>query len=155
MGQPDVYRQRADPSVYVRFPLVDDDADLLVWTTTPWTLISNVAVAVGPDIAYVRVHEPEGRDLVMAEAAAERLFGAGAPYDVVARLSAGELVGHRYQRPFELLELPAPTMARDWCTWPRPSARTTPPSVGPSACPCSTPSVPTARSTPGSGPGPG
>ncbi len=106
MGQPDVYRQRADPSVYVRFPLVEDEADLLVWTTTPWTLISNVAVAVGPDIAYVRVHEPEGRDLIMAEPAAERLFGAGAPYDVVARLSAGELVGRRYQRPFTLLDLP-------------------------------------------------
>ncbi|MBW3611495.1 MAG: isoleucine--tRNA ligase [Actinobacteria bacterium] len=106
MGQPDVYRQVADPSIYVRFPLVDGDADLLVWTTTPWTLISNVAVAVGPEIAYVRVHEPEGRDLVMAEAAAERLFGAGAPYDVVARLSAAELVGCRYRRPYQLLDLP-------------------------------------------------
>ena len=51
------------------------DADLLVWTTTPWTLISNVAAAVGPDIAYVRVAEPDGgRDLVMAEAAAARRY---------------------------------------------------------------------------------
>ncbi len=112
MGQPDVYRQVADPSVYVRFPLADDDADLLVWTTTPWTLLSNVAVAVGPDIDYVRVHEPEGRDLVMAEAAAERLFGAGAPYDVVARLAGTELVGQRYHRPYTLLELSAEDEAR-------------------------------------------
>ncbi|HSH23580.1 MAG TPA: isoleucine--tRNA ligase [Acidimicrobiales bacterium] len=104
MGQPDVYRDLVDPSIYVRFPLADDDADLLVWTTTPWTLVSNVAVAVGPDIAYVRVHEPEGRDLVLAEAAAERLFGAGAPYDVVDRTTGAELVGRRYRRPFDLLD---------------------------------------------------
>ena len=103
MGQPDVYRQVSDPSIYVRFPLVDDDADLLVWTTTPWTLLSNVAVAVGPEMTYVRVHEPEGRDLVMAEAAAERLFGKDAPYDVVTRHPAVELVGRRYRRPFELI----------------------------------------------------
>ena len=65
------YRDVVDPSVYVRFPLADGpaaDADLLVWTTTPWTLISNVAAAVGPDIDYVRVADPDGgRDLVMAE----------------------------------------------------------------------------------------
>ena len=103
MGQPDVYREVVDPSVYVRFPLRDDEADLLVWTTTPWTLVSNVAVAVAADVSYVRVHEPEGRDLVMAEAAAERLFGEGAPYDVVARLRGAELVGRRYVRPFDLL----------------------------------------------------
>ena len=43
LGQPDVYRDVVDPSVYVRFPVQDRDVDLLVWTTTPWTLISNVA----------------------------------------------------------------------------------------------------------------
>ncbi|MGI8759330.1 MAG: class I tRNA ligase family protein, partial [Acidimicrobiales bacterium] len=107
MGQPDVYREVSDPSIYVRFPLRDDDVDLLVWTTTPWTLISNVAVAVGPDVDYVRVHGPEGRDLVMAEAAAERLFGAGAPYEVVQRYLSADLVGRRYSRPFDLLEFAA------------------------------------------------
>src|SRR5690606_5418996 len=55
LGQPGAYRDVVDPSVYVRFPLVDVDADLLVWTTTPWTLVSNVAAAVGADITYVRV----------------------------------------------------------------------------------------------------
>ena len=79
LGQPDVYRDIVDPSVYVRFPLLDDPehpdlvgADLLVWTTTPWTLISNVAAAVGPDIDYVRVPAEAfgstGRDLVLAVA---------------------------------------------------------------------------------------
>jgi isoleucyl-tRNA synthetase len=114
MGQPGVYRDVTDPSVYVRFPLrpsggeddagFADDADLLVWTTTPWTLISNVAAAVGADIPYVRVHEPDGRDLILAEAAAERLFGEGAPYDVVWRGTGADLVGRRYDRPFTFLD---------------------------------------------------
>jgi isoleucyl-tRNA synthetase len=107
MGQPDVYRDVTDPSVYVRFPLrADGDeplagADLVVWTTTPWTLVSNVAAAVGADIPYVRVHEPDGRDLVLAEAAAERMFGERAPYDVVWRGTGADLVGRRYERPFD------------------------------------------------------
>ncbi|MCD9622489.1 isoleucine--tRNA ligase [Rhabdothermincola salaria] len=101
LGQPDVYRDVVDPSVYVRFPLVDDDADLMVWTTTPWTLVSNTGAAVGPDIDYVRVRDTGGgRDLVMA--------AARAPEDaeVVARMSGTDLVGQRYQRPFDLLEPP-------------------------------------------------
>jgi isoleucyl-tRNA synthetase len=111
MGQPGVYREVTDPSVYVRFPLeIDGDdpiagADLVVWTTTPWTLVSNVAAAVGPDIAYVRVHEPDGHDLVLAEVAAERLFGQGSPYDVVWRGTGADLVGRRYRRPFDWVEL--------------------------------------------------
>jgi isoleucyl-tRNA synthetase len=105
MGQPDVYQDVSDEAVYVRFPLRDEDADLLVWTTTPWTLISNVAAAVGADIEYVRVHEPDGRDLVMARAAAERLFGAGAPYDVIASFLGSELVGRRYDRPYAFLDI--------------------------------------------------
>ncbi len=108
MGQPGVYQEVTDPSVYVRFPLREgpsaDSADLLVWTTTPWTLISNVAAAVGPDIAYVQVREPDGRDLVLAEAAAERIFGEDAPYDVVWRGTGRDLVGARYRRPFDFLD---------------------------------------------------
>src|SRR5437868_2683781 len=60
LGQPGAYRDVTDPSVYVRFPLTDRDADLLVWTTTPWTLVSNVAAAVGPDLEYVQVRDGGG-----------------------------------------------------------------------------------------------
>ncbi len=61
------YEDITEPSVYVRFPLVDDDLDLLVWTTTPWTLLSNVAAAVGPGLRYVRVRGEDGRrDVVLA-----------------------------------------------------------------------------------------
>ena len=99
------YKDVVDPSIYVRFPLTGGgapDADLLVWTTTPWTLISNVAAAVGPTFAYVQVADPAGgRDLVLGERAAERLY-PGAP--VRARWTGTDLAGWRYQRPFEFLE---------------------------------------------------
>jgi isoleucyl-tRNA synthetase len=106
LGQPDVYRDVVDPSVYVRFPVIDwpgggDPLDLLVWTTTPWTLISNVAAAVGADIEYVRVASDDGRpDLVMAAARAPE--GAR----IVERWSGRELMGWRYQRPFEFVAPP-------------------------------------------------
>jgi isoleucyl-tRNA synthetase len=101
LGQPDVYRDIVDPSVYVRFPVVDRDFDLSVWTTTPWTLISNVGAAVGPSIPYVRIRSTDGsRDLVMA--------AARAPEDaeIVETFTGTELVGLRYGRPFDVLAPP-------------------------------------------------
>ncbi len=70
MGQPDVYREVTDPSVTVRFPIASLPdgadprllgADLLVWTTTPWTLVSNTAIAVHPDVEYVIARRSGGR----------------------------------------------------------------------------------------------
>ena len=61
LGQPGAYVDVTEPSVYVRFPVVDRDFDLLVWTTTPWTLISNVAAAVGPDVDVRARARPAGR----------------------------------------------------------------------------------------------
>src|SRR5207248_6183196 len=94
LGQPGAYQDVVDPSIYVRFPVRDRDYDLLVWTTTPWTLISNVAAAVSPDVEYLRVRSPDGggRDLVMAAA----LAPDGA--EVAERWSGAELVGWRYHR---------------------------------------------------------
>jgi isoleucyl-tRNA synthetase len=102
LGQPGAYRDVTEPSVYVRFPLVDHDVDLLVWTTTPWTLPSNVGAAVGAGVAYVRVRPPDGgRDLVMARARVEAVFGDDA--EVIADVAASELIGARYVPPFELV----------------------------------------------------
>jgi isoleucyl-tRNA synthetase len=100
------YRDVVDPSIYVRFPLVGagsgpDDADLLVWTTTPWTLVSNVAAAVGPELTYVRVAAPDGgRDLVMVAEAAARLFP---DQPILDRWAGADLAGWHYERPFGYL----------------------------------------------------
>jgi isoleucyl-tRNA synthetase len=99
------YEDVTEPSVYVRFPLVDDDADLLVWTTTPWTLLSNVAAAIGPDVRYVRVRAEDGRrDVVLAAERVAAVLGDDAT--VVGDVPVDTLVGRHYRRPFELLTLP-------------------------------------------------
>ena len=117
LGQPDVYRDVVDPSVYVRFPLIDDGsdtdgADLLVWTTTPWTLVSNVAAAVGPDIDYARVPAStfggEGRDLIVA---VPRLPDDSA---TTTAIPGRDLVGKRYQRPYDLVDPDGPGPHDAW-----------------------------------------
>ena len=98
------YEDVTEASVYVRFPVADADFDLLVWTTTPWTLVSNVAAAVGPDVRYVRVApEDGGRDVVLAAARVETVLGPAA--EVVGEIAASELVGRHYQRPFDVLPM--------------------------------------------------
>jgi isoleucyl-tRNA synthetase len=102
LGQPGAYHDVTEPSVYVRFPLVDRDVDLLVWTTTPWTLPSNTGAAVGPHVAYVRVAAPDGgRNLVMARDRVEAVLGEDAR--IIAEVAVDDLVGARYERPFELV----------------------------------------------------
>ena len=108
------YREVADPSVYVRFPLLDEngketDTSLLVWTTTPWTLPSNQFAAVHPELAYATVAaaNDEGKqrlpgkliiaaDLVETIAAKTRM-----KLEVVATTPGRELVGRRYAPPFD------------------------------------------------------
>jgi isoleucyl-tRNA synthetase len=104
LGQPGAYRDVTEPSVYVRFPIVERDYDLLVWTTTPWTLISNVGAAVGPDVDYVRVEGEHGRrDIVMAAARVADVLGEDA--EVLWPVEVSELVGLRYERPFDFLAM--------------------------------------------------
>jgi isoleucyl-tRNA synthetase len=100
------YEDVTEASIYVRFPVMKADFDLLVWTTTPWTLISNVAAAVGPGIDYVRVKAPGGgRDLVLARARVEAVLGE--EVEVVGDVSASELAGLHYERPFTFLPVDA------------------------------------------------
>src|SRR6478735_5156740 len=102
LGQPGAYQDITEDSVYVRFPVTDADFDLLVWTTTPWTLVSNVGAAIGPDIPYVRVRDPEGgRDLVLGADRVHAVLGDG--IEVVGPVAAADLVGRRYARPFDWL----------------------------------------------------
>jgi isoleucyl-tRNA synthetase len=105
------YEDVVDPSIYVRFPLTGEgggtgapEADLVVWTTTPWTLISNVAAAVGPAFTYVRIAAADGgRDLVLGERAAARLFPEA---EVRERWRGTDLAGWRYRRPFDFVDPP-------------------------------------------------
>lgn len=103
----DVYQMRQDPALTVGFKVVDSDdkelagAFLLIWTTTPWTLPSNQAVAVGPDIPYVCVRAPDGRRYVLAQARlAAYAREVGDEPEVVATYSGRELLGTRYLPPF-------------------------------------------------------
>lgn len=94
------YKDVEDPSLYVELEMLDGSGRrLLVWTTTPWTLVSNVALAVNPEVEYVEV-EHQGRRIVAARDRAALLFGEARSTRPVA---ASELVGRRYRRPFDLV----------------------------------------------------
>jgi isoleucyl-tRNA synthetase len=114
MGQPDVYRTVADPSVVVRFPLRTlpptapaglAGADLLVWTTTPWTLVSNTAVAVHPDETYAIARKSGTSDhVVVADALLSRVLGEG--WHATDQFTGAELAGATYEPPFRLIDVP-------------------------------------------------
>ncbi|HRG97024.1 MAG TPA: isoleucine--tRNA ligase [Polyangiaceae bacterium] len=118
------YKQVDDPSVYVSFPLRTaagagalEGAELLVWTTTPWTLPSNMYAAVNASFTYV-VADLGGRKLVLAEGLLEGLakkLKVDAPV-VLARLPGRDLVGLAYEPPYDLYaaEAALPTAARVW-----------------------------------------
>ena len=96
------YKEIDDPSVTVRFRLADDpDTAFLVWTTTPWTLPSNLALAVHPDLEYAFV-ESGGEKLIVAKDLVESVL-RDAPYQVTKVVKGAELVGLRYQRLFDYL----------------------------------------------------
>jgi len=99
------YQTVDDPSVFVRFPLEGEPGtSLLVWTTTPWTLPSNSFAAVAPDEEYVVVRDGDER-LVMAAALREGLAEkVGRELTVERSLRGAELVGQRYEPPFDWFE---------------------------------------------------
>ncbi|MFF8282562.1 isoleucine--tRNA ligase [Streptomyces albus] len=102
------YETVVDPSVYVTMPLTSGplagEASLMVWTTTPWTLVSNVAVAAHPDVTYVVASN--GTDKVVV---AEPLLASalGEEWHITGQRYTGrEMNGWHYQRPFELVDIP-------------------------------------------------
>ena len=104
------YETVTDPSVYVRFPvtsgeLVELNASFLVWTTTPWTLVSNTAIAVNPDVDYVVVEatvDDKCEVLIVAEALIESVKGEKR---IIKRLLGKELEHTTYKRPFDYVEI--------------------------------------------------
>ncbi|WP_420128206.1 isoleucine--tRNA ligase [Longimicrobium sp.] len=100
------YKDVKDPSLYLTMPVLDADGqpdgrELLVWTTTPWTLVSNVALAISADEEYVEVAR-EGRRYLLVRARVPALFGDDA--EIVRSYRADELVGLAYQRPFDWVQ---------------------------------------------------
>ncbi|HEX2371693.1 MAG TPA: isoleucine--tRNA ligase, partial [Solirubrobacterales bacterium] len=109
------YKDVEDPSVYVKLPVTEvppsdeitesplrPEDRLLVWTTTPWTLITNAAVAVGPEIEYVRARVPGSDEVyVLAADLVERVLGEGA--EVLAHLPGSALAGVAYEPPFSYI----------------------------------------------------
>ncbi len=110
------FKDVQDPSVFVRFRALDAaGAELpeafLVWTTTPWTLPSNVALAVHPDVDYVRVRVPEGDGrtevLWLAEPRLSALKAKPGTVEVLEKVKGKALVGRRYRRLLDLYDVPA------------------------------------------------
>ncbi len=103
------YETVVDPSVYVRFPvtggpLANLGATLLVWTTTPWTLVSNTAVAVNPDTTYVAARTAEGEVLVVAEPLLRDVLGSDV--EILVRYTGRDLELTPYAPPFDLVPIP-------------------------------------------------
>jgi isoleucyl-tRNA synthetase len=116
------YKDVEDPSIYVRFPLLGEDGSetgesLLVWTTTPWTLPGNEAVAAAPGVTYVKARV-DGEALILAEPLLEKVLGEGV--EVLDRLPGSELVGRHYKGPvFNLNDRPpggSPVVAGEFVT---------------------------------------
>jgi isoleucyl-tRNA synthetase len=100
----DVYQSRQDPALTVGLPVADGElagAYLLIWTTTPWTLPSNQAVAVNPDVTYVEVRGTDGRRYLLAAArVAAHARELGEEPEVLSTHSGADLLGMRYLPPF-------------------------------------------------------
>ncbi len=105
------YETVVDPSVYVRFPVTSGElaklnASLLVWTTTPWTLVSNTAIAVHPDVTYVVVEatvDDKSEVLVVAEPLLSSVAGE---HRILKSMTGKELERTTYKRPLDLIEIP-------------------------------------------------
>ncbi len=101
------YKETKDPSVYVLMKIMDEeftggeDVSFLVWTTTPWTLISNVALAVGEDIDYVKI-ETDGKKIILAK---ERLSVIREEYTILEEYKGKDLLGIHYDQLFKYLDV--------------------------------------------------
>ena len=105
------YKEVEEPSVYVKFKLVDEDASILAWTTTPWTLPGNVGLAVGPDVTYIKARiakEAEswegsggaqvGEVVILAKDLQKEVLRHHV--DIIEEIKGSELVGMAYEPLF-------------------------------------------------------
>ncbi|HAK44564.1 MAG TPA: isoleucine--tRNA ligase, partial [Spirochaeta sp.] len=94
------YKDVHDPAITVKFKLKgEDNTFILAWTTTPWTLPSNLALAVGADVDYVKVKDGE-ESYILAEARLEAYYRDASEYEIISRMKGAELVGSDYEPLF-------------------------------------------------------
>src|SRR5664279_3032421 len=97
------YIDVTDPSVFVKFKLIDEDAYLLAWTTTPWTLPANTALAINKTIKYVEI-EVDNQKLILAKETLKNVLTdekhQALEYKVLREFSGEELVGKKYEPLF-------------------------------------------------------
>ena len=109
------YKDVKDPSAYVAIDLVGEKKGaierrrILVWTTTPWTLVSNVALAVRPTLEYVELRKKKSdakETIILASSRASAVLGDdyGGRWETLATFPGSELVGKRYKRPLDWVE---------------------------------------------------
>jgi len=97
------YKEVEDPSIFIKFKAASrENTYLLAWTTTPWTLISNVALAVNPDEFYLRIAY-KGQEMILAEKRAHELLKEG-EYEVIQRITGSDLEGMSYEPLYNFIE---------------------------------------------------
>jgi isoleucyl-tRNA synthetase len=97
------YKDVKEDSVYIAFKLLDKKGEyILAWTTTPWTLPGNVALAVGNKIEYVKVKLPDGDKLILGK---DKLNILGMNYEIVEEMKGKKLIGLKYEPLFEIKKL--------------------------------------------------
>uniref|UniRef100_A0A7N5P255 isoleucine--tRNA ligase n=1 Tax=Ailuropoda melanoleuca TaxID=9646 RepID=A0A7N5P255_AILME len=97
------YKDVQDPSIFVTFPLEEDEnVSLVAWTTTPWTLPSNLALCVNPDMQYVKIKDVvRGKLLILMEARLPALYKSESDYEVLERFPGSHLKGKKYRPLFD------------------------------------------------------
>ena len=97
------YKSVKERSAIARFKVKGEDAYILAWTTTPWTLPSNVALCVNPEVTYIKVKTKDGYTYYLAEALAEKVLDTEetAPYEVLEKFTGKDLCGKEYEALFE------------------------------------------------------
>src|SRR3989338_4754237 len=98
----DSYKDVQDPGIYILFRIRNSDESLLVYTTTPWTLPGNVAIAIAPNEDYL-VISVNGKKIIVAKKRLEKIKEIGKDYKVLKEIKGGDIVGKRYA---PLLEVP-------------------------------------------------
>ncbi len=109
------YQEITDISAFARFPLREpkrlgweEEVDLLVWTTTPWTLTANSGVGIHQDIAYGIYVHPEHRPILLAQSLAEKLVPEEESWSLARALAGTDLIGLEYQAPYHFIKVEDP-----------------------------------------------